>query len=129
MTITQERRWGGSPAAAISNFAVRLLREYTGRGPTKARTTISGDMVVVVLREALLKSELSLVAAGESEAVREMRRKFWHAMRDELVAGVEEIIGRPVIAFLSDNQVDPDIAVEVFILEPDAQGESAAPPD
>jgi uncharacterized protein YbcI len=31
---------GGSLYVSISNAVVRLLREYTGRGPTKARTTI-----------------------------------------------------------------------------------------
>jgi hypothetical protein len=36
---------------------------------------------------------------------------------------VEEITGRKVIAFLSDNHLDPDIAVESFVLE--SRGSSA----
>jgi uncharacterized protein YbcI len=40
-------------------------------------------------------------------------------MRDELVALVEEQLGRKVIAFMSQNHIDPDLAVEVFVLEPD----------
>lgn len=41
----------GAAAQAISNAVVRLLRDYTGRGPTQAYTTITDSHVVVVLRE------------------------------------------------------------------------------
>jgi uncharacterized protein YbcI len=46
-----------------------------------------------------------------------MRKAYQNAMRDDLVAGVEEITGRKVVAFLSDNHMNPDIAVESFVLE------------
>ncbi len=39
-------------------------------------------------------------------------------MRDDLVATVEEHTGRKVAAFMSDNHIDPDMAVEVFALAP-----------
>ena len=39
-------------------------------------------------------------------------------MRDDLVAIVERQLGRTVIAFMSQNHIDPDLAVEVFILGP-----------
>src|SRR4051812_22707884 len=38
-TETQDRT-PGSLAAAVSRHVVRLFAEYTGRGPTRARTTI-----------------------------------------------------------------------------------------
>ena len=37
-------------------------------------------------------------------------------MGADLIAGVEEILQRKVLAFLSANHIDPDIAVETFIL-------------
>jgi uncharacterized protein YbcI len=49
-----------------------------------------------------------------------MRKAYQDTMRDDLVTGVEEITGRTVIAFLSDNHIDPDIAIESFVLEPEA---------
>ena len=55
---------------------------------------------------------------GRSELVLRMRKAYQATMRQELVDAVEQITGRQVIAFLSDNHIDPDIAVEVFILEP-----------
>jgi hypothetical protein len=46
-------------------------------------------------------------------------------MRDDLVAIVERQLDRKVIAFMNQNHIDPDLAVEVFVLEPDgaASGE------
>jgi hypothetical protein len=39
----QEKPPAGTLHMAISNAVVGLLREYTGRGPTKSRTTIRDD--------------------------------------------------------------------------------------
>lgn len=118
MPDTQERPISGSTAAAISNAVVRITSEYTGRGPTKARTTISHDLIVVLMADTMLKAERSLVEKGESETVLGMRKKFQSAMRDDLVATIEEHTGRKVAAFMSDNHIDPDMGVEVFALAP-----------
>lgn len=108
---------GQSLSAAISNAVVGLLREYTGRGPTKARTTIGPDAIVVTLRDSLTRAERSLAQSGRAGEVLAMRRAFQATMRDDLVAVVEEITGRRVEAFLSDNLDEPDVAVEVFLME------------
>ena len=109
---------GGSKTAAISHLIVRLLSQYTGRGPTKARTFFNDDMVTVVLQDTLTKAERTLVDKDRRDLVLLTRTTFQEVMGDDLVAGVEEILGRKVIAFLSANHVDPDIAVETFILAP-----------
>jgi uncharacterized protein YbcI len=99
-------------------MVVRLMSEYTGRGPTRARTEIHDDLVTVVLRDTLAKGERSLVHDDLAELVLTMRKAFQSTMGDELVSGVEQILGRKVIAFMSDNHIDPDVAVEVFLLAP-----------
>ena len=131
-TATQSR--DGSVAADISRGAVQILREYTGRGPTKARTVISKDTVAIVLADTLTKGERSLVAMGEESHVLHTRRSFQELMRDDLVGLVEKFSGRTVEAFFSDNHVNPDYAVEFFLLEPfpgtenlEATGESESP--
>jgi uncharacterized protein YbcI len=111
----------GHLAAEISTAVVRRLSEYTGRGPTKARTTMGQDSVFVVLEDTLTKGERTLAQSGEGEAVRELRKKWQIAMRDELVSDIERLTGRSVVAFMSDNHVDPDMAVEVFCLAPDGK--------
>ena len=110
-----------SPAAAISTGAVKLLREYTGRGPTQARTTIGNDTVTLVVADALTAGERKLAESGFEDSVLRTRHEFQKAMRDDLVALVEEHTERKVIAFMSDNHVDPDYGVEVFVLAPEAQ--------
>jgi uncharacterized protein YbcI len=111
--------YGGSLSAAISNAVVGLLHEYTGRGPTHARTTIGPDTIVVTLRECLTKAERTLAERGQELEVLAMRRAFQNTMREELVAAVEQLTGRTVEAFLSDNLHDPDVAVEIFLMSRD----------
>lgn len=134
MTSSETSTSRGEAVRAISNAAVRLMRDYTGRGPTQAHTTITDSHVIVVLRDALMKGERSLAKDGHEEAVIDMRRRFQRTMRDDLVAVVVEHTGREVLAFLSDHHIDPDIAVELFILAPrrnangrDAQVAAGAP--
>lgn len=119
---SSEQTTAGSRAAAISTMVVRLLSEYTGRGPTRARTYISGDLVSCVLQDTLTKGERRLIEDGEERLVLDMRRQYQRAMRDDLVRGVEEITGRTVMAFLSDNHAHPDVAIESFLLAPENDG-------
>jgi uncharacterized protein YbcI len=114
----------GTVALAISNATVRLLSEYTGRGPTKARTYINDDLITVVLQDTLTKGERSLVADGQITLVLANRKAYQNTMRTALIAAVEEHSGRQVVAFLSDNQIDPDYAVESFVLYPRPYGKS-----
>jgi len=111
----------GTVAAAISNSAVRLLSEYTGRGPTKAKTIVNRDVVVILLQDTMTKAEKTLVANGKKDLVLSTRHEFQMAMRKDLVAAVEMLVERKVIAFMSDNHIDPDMAAEVFVLEPPAE--------
>jgi len=62
--------------------------------------------------------ERTLLDTGEVESVYQMRRSFQQAMEDEFRQVVEEATGRKVIAYMSSIHVDPDLAVEVFVLEP-----------
>jgi uncharacterized protein YbcI len=108
----------GQIATAISNGAVKLLREYTGRGPTKTRTYINSDYIAIVMGDILTKGERSLIADGHTELVLAARKAYQQTMGPALVELVETESDRRVVAFLSDNHLDPDIAVESFILEP-----------
>jgi uncharacterized protein YbcI len=112
-----QERTPGSLTAAISRHVVRLFSEYTGRGPTKARTTIRDDVVVCITEDNMTKAERRLVQEGEEELVVTIRRRFQTTMRDDLVAGIELLTGRKVRSFLSDHDADNDFASEVFVLD------------
>ena len=122
MTAPATQQTDGEMYAAISNAVVRIVHEYTGRGPTRARTSLRDDVVVVVLQETLLKAEHSLIRDHKSQLVVEMRRSFQQTMRAELSAAVTEITGREVIAFMSDSHLEPDYSAEIFVLAPAADG-------
>jgi uncharacterized protein YbcI len=118
MPVTHEHPSAGSMSASISNAVVRLLSEYTGRGPTKARTYIDEDLITVVLQDTLTKGERSLLRDGEIALVLANRKAFQNSMAADMIAAVEQLSGRSTTAFLSANHIEPDIAVESFVLAP-----------
>jgi uncharacterized protein YbcI len=121
----QDRLDGGALNGAISQAIVRLIAESTGRGPTKARTTIDRDLIVVLLQNTLTPGERYLADSDRTDQVLDMRRAYQEAMRSDCVAAVEDLTGRTVVAFMSANHVEPDLAAEVFVLKP----ESVASPE
>src|SRR3954471_24368105 len=93
----------GELAAAISSTVVRALARTTGRGPTKARTTLGENGVFVVLQDTLTVGEQTLADAGEGAAVLDLRRRWQRVMQAEISREVERLTGRKVIGFMSDN--------------------------
>ena len=112
-----ERPAGPSAYLAISNAVVGVMREYTGRGPTKARTTIRDNVVLVMLEQTLSKGEQVLVDKGRGDRVLALRREYQEAMREEGSARVAELTGRDVIAMMSANHINPDLGAEIFVLD------------
>src|SRR5947209_17947095 len=108
----------GQLSAAISNTVVHALARTTGRGPTKAKTTLGDNGVFVVLQDTLTRGEQALADAGEGAVVLDLRRRWQSVMEADVSREIEELTGRRVIGFMSDNHIDPDLAVEVFVLEP-----------
>jgi uncharacterized protein YbcI len=114
----EPHRRDGEIAAAISNSVVQTLSRTTGRGPTKAKATFGTNAVFVVLQDTLTIGEQTLADAGEKAAVLDLRRRWQKVMQAEMSGEIERLTGRNVIGFMSDNHIDPDLAVEVFVLEP-----------
>jgi uncharacterized protein YbcI len=113
----QEQPPGGSLQVSVSTAIVGFLREYTGRGPTKARTTIRDNVVLVMLEQTLTKGEQSLVANGRGDKVLALRHEYQEAMREESSAKVAELTGRNVIAMMSANHIAPDLGAEIYVLD------------
>ena len=97
---------------------VALLKEFYGRGPTRAKTYYQDDLVVCVLRGGFSKVEETLLEGGRGDAVIKQRMEFQEVMRDRFTDVITSATGRPVIGFMSGNQQDPDLMCEVFILGP-----------
>ena len=106
----------GEMRATISREIVRLQAEYYGKGPTRAKTYIVEDLVVVVLEETFTRAEKTLAERGERDAIEHIRRRFQQQMADAFTSIVEQTTGRKVRAFLSETNVDHDVSVETFLL-------------
>ena len=109
----------GETRAKISKEFVRLQSEYYGKGPTRAKTYIVDDLVVVVLEESFTRAEKTLVERGEREAIQHIRRRFQQQMAESFISIVEQATGRRVRVFLSETDVDQDVSVETFLLADD----------
>jgi uncharacterized protein YbcI len=109
-------------ATAIGIAVTRLHRDRYGRGATTTRTVFQRDHVVAFLEDIYTPVERTLIDAGDWEQVKATRQSFQMAMREEFSAAVEEITGRKVIAFMSQVHLDPDMAAEIFVLEPANDG-------
>lgn len=108
----------GQLAMAVSNRIVKIVSDYTGRGPTRARAYLDGDLIFCVFGDTLTKGEHRLVERGEEQTVLSTRRTYQTLMREDITHAIEELTGRRVVAFFSDNHVDPDMAIEAVVLEP-----------
>ena len=106
----------GELRATISKEIVRLQAGYYGKGPTRAKTYIVEDLVVVVLEESFTRAEKTLAERGEKDAIEHIRRRFQQQMADDFTCVVEQATGRKVRVFLSETNVEHDVSVETFLL-------------
>jgi uncharacterized protein YbcI len=117
---------GGELLSAISTRFVQLLRENYGRGPTRAKTYVLDDLVVCVLRNGFTAMEQTMVDSGQSSRVVEMRHDFQKLMAKQYRDAVEELTGAKVEAFLSQAHIEPDITIEIFLVDRALNGFGAA---
>jgi uncharacterized protein YbcI len=108
----------GEMLARISTGLVQLHSRYYGKGPTKAKTHMVNDTVVSILKGGFTTVERTMIDEGRLRAVYEMRWSFQAAMEDQFRTVVEEATERKVIAYMSQIHTNPDMAVEIFVLEP-----------
>ena len=111
-----------SPQKQISRGITAIYKDNLGRGPTHAKTTITDDFALTTLTNSMTRAEHSLVAGGDAETVREMRRKFQRAMRAEIIALVESVTKQKCGCFLSDHDAEHDIAVEMVVFSTEPSG-------
>jgi uncharacterized protein YbcI len=119
---------GGRLNGVLATAIVRVHTQSVGRGPTKAQVIHRNNVVVALLQDARTKGEQTLMEAGDGAAAIRMRQDLQHAMRNGLVAAVEELTGCRVVAFMSDNHVEPDLVAQIFVLDRPLPGEQALTP-
>ena len=108
---------GGELNAAITSALVGIHTEYLGRGPRRASTFHYGHVLVTLMHDVLTPAEKSLTATSQADAVNHIRHLFQETMEVDFREAVERLTGRKVLAFISGNHMEPDIAAELFILD------------
>ncbi|MGH2955626.1 MAG: Na-translocating system protein MpsC family protein [Solirubrobacterales bacterium] len=108
----------GAMLSRISTGLVQLHSRYYGKGPTKAKSHMVNGTVICILRDGFTTVERTLLDTGERESVHQMRRSFQQVMEWEFRRLVEDATGRKTIAYMSAVHTNPDLAVEIFVLEP-----------
>jgi uncharacterized protein YbcI len=123
--VTPESTFDGRATALrpqlteISNTAVALHREHFGRGPGAAKTHLADNLVVCVLTDVFTPVEKTLIDAGHEERVRETRAIHRTATEDVYKQRMEAVVGHRVEAHMTSIHVDPDVAVDIFVLGDD----------
>ena len=105
---------------------VRLYKECYGKGPTKARTYSSGDLLVCLLEGGFLTGERTLRDAGREALVSEQRRQLQSVLRQRCIQTVEGITGRNVATCISGVDLHTEMSAEMFLLEPESEPDALA---
>ncbi len=108
----------GALNAALANAIVKVVADVTGRGATRSRAFVDGDVVVCVLEDGATRAEQTLIEAGQSDLVRIQRDALQRLMEPMLVGCVEHVTGRSVRTFISGTSFQGDTSTEVFLLQP-----------
>lgn len=110
---------GGELNQAITSALVGIQNKFLGRGPRTAATFYHDNVIVTLMHGVLTRAEKTLSETNQGEAVTQIRHLFQETMNADFREVVERLTGRKVVAFISGNNLDPDVAAEVFILDRD----------
>jgi uncharacterized protein YbcI len=119
------RASGGQLNQEVGHLVSRLRKAALGRGPTRTQVFFRHTVIVVLMQDDLTSAERLLVSGGDTTAVIHARLRIQDLMRESLVAGIEELTGCKVEAFMSSNHIDPDLVSEMFVLDRPVPGETA----
>jgi uncharacterized protein YbcI len=108
----------GEQLAEVTNGIVKLFAEYYGRGPTKAKSYLLDDRILIcVLEDTMTTVERTLAEKGSGDMVRQVRLTFQEAMADRFKGTVSAVMGRQVVGYHSQLTMEPDMGFEFFVLD------------
>src|SRR6187200_437345 len=90
----------------LSRRLVAFYKDLHGRGPITARSLISSEIAVTVMREILTPGEQTLVAGGRLVEVEQMRLRTAEIVRPRLLNLAAEVLGAEVTASVTGIGID-----------------------
>jgi uncharacterized protein YbcI len=106
----------GEMLAALSDAVVSIHKQFYGKGPETARAHLHRDLVVVLLQGGFTRGEHTLSERGRVQEVVQSRLAMQSSVEAEFRSAVETIVARPVRSFMSANDPENDLQVEIFVL-------------
>jgi uncharacterized protein YbcI len=103
--------------SAISREIVTAMKQYYGRGPSRAKSYLIDDLLFVVMRGGITVAEETMLEAGEADTVRAFRQRFENVMAKRLVGTIEQLTERVVVNYQSQVLFDPDVLIEMFVFD------------
>lgn len=108
---------GGELNAAVTSALVGIHSRHLGRGPRTATTFYKDNVIVTLMYDVMTQAEKTLAENRHGDAVTSMRHLFQETMEADFTAAVKRLTGQKVVAFISGNNTQPDVASELFVLE------------
>ena len=110
---------GDALLTAVTDAMVAFHERYHHRAPVTAKSQLLGDdLLACVLGGIYTDVEKTMIELQRSTIVQETRSEFQIAMQHKFIDAVETLSGRPVLSFISNSHVGPDIEIELFMLGP-----------
>ncbi|MDA0169526.1 DUF2294 domain-containing protein [Solirubrobacter taibaiensis] len=110
---------GAALLDAITDAIVALHLRHHGRAPAQAKTHLLGDeLLACMLSGIYTEVEKTMIELQRADEVHATRHAFGDAVKKAYIDVVQHLSGRTVQAFVSNYHVGPDLAVELFLLEP-----------
>jgi uncharacterized protein YbcI len=106
--------------AEIKKELLQVHRDSYGTGADGIEVHLADEMVLAVIDVELTAAERTLLAAGQSDAVKAAREAFQDVIAPTFIAIVERATGRTVHSFISSLNIDPLYSIEFFRLAPEA---------
>jgi uncharacterized protein YbcI len=111
-------RTKGQIEAELSDAMVKLQRERTGRGPTKAHTYIIEDMVLVRMQDVLTPAERQLTGKAYGQSlVKQFHQQMHEIARQDLEQILEDHTGCKVTSIHSDVSTKTGEQMAIFVLD------------
>jgi uncharacterized protein YbcI len=119
MSVTDAPLTGDPLLSAVTAAMVAFHQRYHQRVPVTGKTLLlDGELLVCVLGGVYTDVEKTMIELQHSTIVQQTRSAFQKAMEHRLIAAVEQLSGREVLTFMSNQHIGPDMEIEVFMLKP-----------
>ena len=119
MSARKDVLTGEQLLVAVTDAMVEFHQRYHNRAPVVGKTLLLGEeLLACVLGGVYNDVEKMMIELESTTILQETRSPFQEEMQHRFIAEVERLTGRGVRAFISNSHVDPDLEVELFVLNP-----------